>query len=172
MRQESSRCTFSRSLRLHRGDITAGLYALGFHETERIRILVDLGTNGEMAVGNRDRILAASAAAGPAFEGGNITCGTGSIPGAICGVRWNGRQMELRTIGGESPAGICGTGIIETAYEMRRAGVLDETGRLEEPWDEKGFRWTRRAGSGSFRRTSGSFSWPRRRCGPALRPCS
>ena len=121
------------------GDITAGLYALGFHETERIRILVDLGTNGEMAVGNRDRILAASAAAGPAFEGGNITCGTGSIPGAICGVRWNGRQMELRTIGGESPAGICGTGIIETAYEMRRAGVLDETGRLEEPWDEEGF---------------------------------
>lgn len=121
------------------GDITAGLYALGFHETEKVRVLVDLGTNGEMAVGNRDRILAASAAAGPAFEGGNITCGTGSVPGAISGVRWNGERMELETIGGGQPAGICGTGIIEAVYEMRRAGVLDETGRLEEPWDEEGF---------------------------------
>ena len=90
-------------------------------------------------MGNKDRILAASAAAGPAFEGGNIICGTGSIPGAICGARWNGQQMELQTIGGGAPVGICGTGIIEAVYEMMEAGILDETGRLEEPWDEEGF---------------------------------
>ena len=121
------------------GDITAGLYALDFHKKEEVSALVDLGTNGEMAVGNKHRILAASAAAGPAFEGGNIICGTGSISGAISGARWNGHRMELQTIGGREPVGICGTGIIETVYEMRKAGILDETGRLEEPWDEEGF---------------------------------
>lgn len=121
------------------GDITAGLYALDFHRKEEVSVLVDLGTNGEMAVGNKERILAASAAAGPAFEGGNIICGTGSIPGAICSARWNGQQMELQTIGGGAPVGICGTGIIEAVYEMMEAGILDETGRLEEPWDEEGF---------------------------------
>lgn len=121
------------------GDITAGLYALDFHQKEEICVLIDLGTNGEMAVGNKDKILAASAAAGPAFEGGNITCGTGSIPGAVCGIEWNGHKMELQTISGEAPKGICGTGIIAAIYELKKAGIMDETGRLEEPWDEDGF---------------------------------
>ena len=88
------------------GDITAGLYALDFHKRENVCVLIDLGTNGEMAVGNRDRILAASAAAGPAFEGGNI---------------------------------VCGTGIIEILYCLLEAELMDETGRLEEPYDTEGF---------------------------------
>lgn len=121
------------------GDITAGLYALDFHKRENVCVLIDLGTNGEMAVGNRDRILAASAAAGPAFEGGNIVCGTGSIPGAACHAEWEDDRLRVETIGGKEPAGICGTGIIEILYCLLEAELMDETGRLEEPYDTEGF---------------------------------
>ena len=121
------------------GDITAGLYALDFHKREKVSVLIDLGTNGEMAVGNRERILAASAAAGPAFEGGNIVCGTGSIPGAACHAEWEDDRLRVETIGGKEPAGICGTGIIEILYCLLEAELMDETGRLEEPYDTEGF---------------------------------
>lgn len=121
------------------GDITAGLYALDFHKRENVCVLIDLGTNGEMAVGNRERILAASAAAGPAFEGGNIVCGTGSIPGAVCHAEWEDDRLRVETIGGKEPAGICGTGIIEILYCLLEAELMDETGRLEEPYDTEGF---------------------------------
>lgn len=121
------------------GDITAGLYALDFHKNEKVCALIDLGTNGEMAVGNCRRILAASAAAGPAFEGGNIVCGTGSIPGAICRAEWDGDMFDVETIGGAEPAGICGTGIVDIIYGLLQAEIMDETGRLEEPYDKTGF---------------------------------
>lgn len=121
------------------GDITAGLYALDFHKREKVSVLIDLGTNGEMAVGNRERILAASAAAGPAFEGGNIVCGTGSVPGAVCHAEWEDGRLRVETIGGKEPAGICGTGIIEILYCLLEAEIMDETGRLEAPWDSEGF---------------------------------
>lgn len=121
------------------GDITAGLYALGFHERERVSVLIDLGTNGEMAVGNRERILAASAAAGPAFEGGNLACGTGSIPGAVCHAAWKDGTLCVETIGGEEPTGICGTGILEIIACLLEAELMDETGRLEEPYASEGF---------------------------------
>ena len=121
------------------GDITAGLYALDFHKREKVSVLIDLGTNGEMAVGNRERILAASAAAGPAFEGGNIVCGTGSVPGAICHAEWKDGRLRVETISGKEPSGICGTGIIEILYCLLEAEIMDETGRLEAPWDSEGF---------------------------------
>ena len=121
------------------GDITAGLYALDFHKREKVSVLIDLGTNGEMAVGNRERILAASAAAGPAFEGGNIVCGTGSVPGAVCHAEWKDGRLRVETISGKEPAGICGTGIIEILYCLLEAEIMDETGRLEAPWDSEGF---------------------------------
>lgn len=121
------------------GDITAGLYALDFHKREKVSVLIDLGTNGEMAVGNRERILAASAAAGPAFEGGNIVCGTGSVPGAVCHAEWKDGRLCVETISGKEPSGICGTGIIEILYCLLEAEIMDETGRLEAPWDSEGF---------------------------------
>lgn len=93
------------------GDITAGLYACGFDKSEEICLLVDLGTNGEMAIGNKDRIFVTSTAAGPAFEGGNITWGTGSIAGAICSVEIQGERAEVKTIQDKPPVGICGTGV-------------------------------------------------------------
>lgn len=121
------------------GDIVSGLYACGFDETEEVCMLIDLGTNGEMAIGNRDRILVTSTAAGPAFEGGNITWGTGSVPGAICAVTIENEILQIRTIMDEAPVGICGTGVVETAAELVRAELVDETGLLDEEYFEEGY---------------------------------
>lgn len=121
------------------GDIVAGLLACDFDTSEHICLLVDLGTNGEMALGGRDKILAASTAAGPAFEGGNITCGMGSVAGAICSVEINGTDVKFKTIGDKPPTGICGTGVIETAAELVRTGIVDETGLFVEEYFETGF---------------------------------
>jgi len=101
-------------------------------DNKKVSMLIDLGTNGEMAIGNGDRILVTSAAAGPAFEGGNITHGTGSVPGAVCGVEISGEDIRLKTIRDEAPTGICGTGTIEIIYELLKTGLLDETGYMED----------------------------------------
>lgn len=122
------------------GDITAGLYALDFHKKESVSVLIDLGTNGEMAIGKQNQIYVTSTAAGPAFEGGNITCGTGSIPGAICSVSVDEKKKaKVETIGGKKPLGICGTGVLETTYELLKAGVIEESGLMEEDYFEDGF---------------------------------
>lgn len=119
-------------------DITAGILACGMAERDEISLLIDLGTNGEMAIGNRERILVTSTAAGPAFEGGNISCGTGSVQGAISGVKIENGQAILTTIGSQPPVGVCGTGVIETVAELVRTGLVDETGRMDEEL-ENGF---------------------------------
>ena len=121
------------------GDIAAGLLACGFYERQRPALFVAQGTNGEMAVGNRERNLVASAAAGPAFEGGNISCGTGSIPGAICNVQIKGGAAQISTIGDAPAIGLCGTGVIETARELLASGRMDESGLLDEAYEKNGF---------------------------------
>ncbi len=120
-------------------DIVSGLCALHIGTEEPVSMLIDLGTNGEMALGNKDRLLVTSTAAGPAFEGGNITWGTGSIPGAVCNARMKDGKMEIRTIQDQPPAGICGTGVIELVSELVSEELVDETGRLEDPWFETGY---------------------------------
>ncbi|MGN1116524.1 MAG: ASKHA domain-containing protein, partial [Candidatus Ornithomonoglobus sp.] len=114
------------------GDITSGLYMCGFDRNEEINLFVDLGTNGEMAIGSRRRILCTSTAAGPAFEGGRISCGTGSIEGAICAVSI--KENRIETIGGKEPCGICGTGIVELAAELAESGYIDKTGLYNEEY--------------------------------------
>ncbi|MCR5428120.1 MAG: ASKHA domain-containing protein [Lachnospiraceae bacterium] len=116
-------------------DIVAGIYSCGFGDD--LSLLIDLGTNGELALGTKDRILVASTAAGPAFEGGNISCGTAGIPGAICDVTLcdeDGKEpIVLKLIGGaEKPVGICGTGVIALVAELIKQGLVDETGLLDE----------------------------------------
>ena len=91
---------------------------------------VDIGTNGEVAVGNEDRILAASNAAGGAFEGATVSCGTGAIQGAIQNVQIEDGQVRYETIGGAPPVGICGSGLIDLLAEMVRAGIIDSSGRF------------------------------------------
>ncbi|MDE6945396.1 MAG: ASKHA domain-containing protein [Lachnospiraceae bacterium] len=121
------------------GDIVAGLYALDFQKREKVCVLIDLGTNGELAIGNKERILTTSTAAGPAFEGGNILCGMGSVPGAICKVEIREGKAQIRTIGDAKARGICGTGVIDCVYELVGEGIVDETGLMEEPYFETGF---------------------------------
>ena len=121
------------------GDITAGLYSCGFDKNDDVCLLVDLGTNGEMAIGNRQRIVTTSTAAGPAFEGGNISWGMGSVKGAICHVEIEEDKTVVQTIGEAAPIGICGTGVIETIAELIDKEYVDETGRLAEEYFEEGF---------------------------------
>lgn len=121
------------------GDIAAGLFSCGFDASDEISLLIDLGTNGEMAIGNRERILCTSTAAGPAFEGGNIRWGTGSIPGAISGVTIGEEGPACRTIGDKKPVGICGTGVIETVSELVRTELVEDTGLLEEDFFGEGY---------------------------------
>ncbi len=120
------------------GDIVSGLMAVGIHKKEKPCLFIDLGTNGEMALGNKDKILVTSTAAGPAFEGGNISCGVGSIPGAICHVSL-GKEKNIETIGGKAPIGICGTGVVETVAELVKEELVDETGLLEEDYFDDGY---------------------------------
>jgi len=121
------------------GDIVSGMYAYDFTEKEEVCVFIDLGTNGEMGIGNKEKILVTSTAAGPAFEGGNITWGMGSVPGAICSVKLNGTDAEVKTIRDEAPQGICGTGVVETAAELVREEIVDETGALDEDYFDDGF---------------------------------
>lgn len=122
------------------GDIVAGLLSCGFDHMDKTSILIDLGTNAEMAIGNKDRILVSSAAAGPAFEGGNILSGVGSISGAIFNIRIVKGKLEYETIGKKAPVGICGTGVIEIASELLRVGLVDETGLMVEEYFENGYK--------------------------------
>ncbi len=120
-------------------DIVSGIVACGMDQSSELCMLIDLGTNGEMALGNRDRILTASTAAGPAFEGGNISCGMPGVPGAVSRVSIREGEVSLQTIADGEPAGLCGSGVLEIVYELLRAGLLDETGLLDARYREKGF---------------------------------
>ncbi len=120
-------------------DIVAGLLSCNFDCSDQVNVLIDLGTNGEMAIGNKDRIYVTSTAAGPAFEGGNISCGMGSVQGAICHVELDGSDVHCETIGEKAPLGLCGTGVIETVYELLKEELIDETGMLDEDYFDDGF---------------------------------
>ncbi len=110
-------------------DALAGLLATDLARDERLRLFIDLGTNSEIALGSRRRVVATSAPAGPAFEGGRIRCGMWASAGAIERVRI-GERLEIGTIGGGPPRGLCGSGLIDAAAELRRTGLLDAEGRL------------------------------------------
>ncbi len=122
------------------GDIAAGLLACGFDKIEKTSMLIDIGTNGEMAIGNKDKILVCSTAAGPAFEGGNISHGVGSISGAISSLSIENNKVNFNTIKNAPPVGICGTGVIDVTSELIKAKLVDETGLLIEEFNEKGFK--------------------------------
>lgn len=119
------------------GDIVSGLYMCDFDLSDNINLFIDLGTNGEMAVGGKDKIFVTSTAAGPAFEGGKISCGTGSIDGAICSV--DIKSKTIKTINDKEACGICGTGIIETVAGLWENGLIDETGLLNKKYFDKGY---------------------------------
>ncbi|QSV47306.1 ASKHA domain-containing protein [Geobacter benzoatilyticus] len=96
-------------------------------------LYLDLGTNGEIALAFGGKLVATSAAAGPAFEGGNLSCGMAALPGAISGVALEGERLLLTTIGVKPAAGICGSGVLATIALLLGQGIIDQTGRLLPP---------------------------------------
>jgi uncharacterized 2Fe-2S/4Fe-4S cluster protein (DUF4445 family) len=110
-------------------DTVAGVLATGIGRDERHSLLVDIGTNGEIVLGTPSRILAASAPAGPAFEGAQIGSGMRATDGAIEAVRL-GDRVELTVIGGGAPRGICGSGLADAVAGLLDNGLLDASGRL------------------------------------------
>ena len=115
------------------GDVTAGVLSCGLDSTEDLSILIDIGTNGEIVLGNRDFLISASASAGPAFEGSGVSCGMRSSRGAIqkAKITPGDFQVTLNTIGEVKPRGICGSGYIDIIAQMLRAGLLDKDGKIK-----------------------------------------
>ena len=112
------------------GDITAGLLASGMDRDSRVRLFVDIGTNCEIVLGNRDWLLATAAPAGPAFEGAAIRCGMRAADGAIEVVSMTPDGLELRVIGDAEPAGLCGSGLVDAVAGLVGLGLLDRSGRF------------------------------------------
>ncbi len=115
-------------------DIVSGIYASGLAKGDDVRMLIDIGTNGEIVVGNKDFIVCASASAGPAFEGAECRSGMRATSGAIdhISLASPSNVQDCSTIGSADPIGICGTGYIDLIAEMLRVGLIDKTGRLDE----------------------------------------
>ena len=115
------------------GDATALLLALEALPPAGIRVAVDLGTNGEVLLVLPGKVLGTSAAAGPAFEGGRISCGCPAVAGAVRGVRFTPRGLRVETVGDRKPRGLCGSGLLSLAARLGEAEALDPFGRLREP---------------------------------------
>jgi len=112
------------------GDVASGIIATGLSDEPGNVLYVDLGTNGEVILKKGRSILAASTAAGPAFEGVGVSCGLIAVPGAIESVSWEKGKFSWRTIGGREPEGICGTGLVGLMAEAMRAGLLSSSGKI------------------------------------------
>ena len=111
-------------------DILAGVLATEMHESDSLVALVDLGTNGEIAIGNRERILCASTAAGPAFEGGGISMGMQATTGAITAVSVEKGGLRCRVQGDVPARGICGSGLVDAIAAGLDLGIIEPSGRL------------------------------------------
>ena len=116
------------------GDITAGMLACGASKAEKPVLFLDIGTNGEMALGSSaDGFVCCATAAGPAFEGAVISQGMAACDGAISAVEWDGTELKLTILGGGDAVGICGSGLVDALAVMLAMGAVDETGRLLPP---------------------------------------
>ena len=114
------------------GDITAGTLASGIWDRDEMSLFIDLGTNGEIVFGNRDFLMSCACSAGPAFEGGDISCGMRATDGAIeaCTIDKGTMEPTLSIVGdpGQKPVGICGSGIIDIISELFRCGIINAKG--------------------------------------------
>jgi len=119
-------------------DAAACALAAGLLDETRLVGLMDVGTNTELLVGNRDRLFVASCPAGPAFEGGLVACGMPALDGAVEAVRVDARgAFQLDVIGGGPPRGICGSGLIDLLGELFRSGLMDSLGRFRHGQDRQ-----------------------------------
>ncbi|QJA06626.1 DUF4445 domain-containing protein [Thermosulfurimonas marina] len=119
------------------GDIVSGVVATGFFEEDPLTLFIDIGTNGEIVVGNRDFLACAACSAGPAFEGGGIKHGMRATVGAIEAVHLDTETYEpmILTIGGRKPKGLCGSGIIALLSQLFLTGLIDRSGKFRRDLD-------------------------------------
>ncbi|MHB9036903.1 MAG: ASKHA domain-containing protein [Armatimonadota bacterium] len=112
------------------GDVVAGVLVSGMGRADEPSMLIDVGTNGEIAIGNKDWLVCCSASAGPSFEGGGISCGMRATHGAIERLTMGKgcRVTSYSVVGGGRPSGMCGSGLIDTIAEMLRTGCLERSG--------------------------------------------
>lgn len=115
------------------GDITAGVLVTEVAERDEVSLFIDIGTNGEMVLGNREWMVACACSAGPCFEGGGITHGMRAVPGAIerldIGPDY---EVTVETVGGIEPKGICGSGLVDALAKLREAGIIDRAGKFQK----------------------------------------
>lgn len=111
-------------------DILAGLLATGLHQGSKLSVLVDLGTNGEIVVGTTNRMLCASTAAGPAFEGARISMGMRATTGAISKIRVRDGRFECQVLGNGEPFGLCGSGLVDAVAGGLELGLIKPSGRI------------------------------------------
>ena len=114
------------------GDITAGVLSSMLWNSDEMTLFIDLGTNGELVFGNSDYMLTCACSAGPAFEGGDISCGMRAIKGAICSCTVDAETMEpsFETIDDGEPVGICGSGLIDIIAELFSTGIINSKGKF------------------------------------------
>ena len=130
------------------GDIVAGVLASGMFNSEKVTLYIDIGTNGEMALGNKDWLMSCSCSAGPAFEGAGVKHGMRATRGAIEQVRINEVTLEpmIITVGNRRPIGICGSGLIDILAELFLTGIMDERGRINVDLETPRVRQTNAGG--------------------------
>ena len=112
-------------------DIVAGIYNSKLYQSDGVNIFLDIGTNGEIVAGGKDRLVSCATAAGPAFEGGNIRFGMGGIEGAINSMKWKDGTFEYKVIGNTTAKGICGSGLLDAVAVLLDVGIIDETGKID-----------------------------------------
>ena len=141
-------------------DVVAGIASTPLADSDGFSLYIDIGTNGEMACGNRDIIFCCASAAGPAFEGATIRCGAGGVSGAICSFY----EGVYATIGAAPPIGICGSGVVDITALLLNKGEIDKSGCMDEGLRRRnrGSRRMRTMTSFLLRRTCERCSLPRR----------
>lgn len=139
------------------GDLIAGAIASGIAESDEVGLLLDIGTNGEMILGNRDWLIAGAGSAGPALEGGVAECALRAEPGAIDRVDIDPSSLEptFTVIGQRKPVGLCGSGLIDAVAELYLSGLLDATGRFV--LEKRSRRWKQVDGRWAYVLTNGDL---------------
>ena len=123
------------------GDIVAGVMACGLSEKEEITLLIDIGTNGEIVLGNREWMIGSAASAGPAFEGSGLSCGMKAVKGAINKVTIaKDLSVSFGTIGSDKPRGICGSGYIDILCQLQKNVIIDRSGKIDREIKNKRIR--------------------------------
>ncbi|WP_083962533.1 ASKHA domain-containing protein [Thermodesulfovibrio thiophilus] len=114
------------------GDVVAGVLASGIYKDEKVSLFIDIGTNGEIVIGNREWLVTASTSAGPCFEGSGISCGIRATEGAVEAFNYHKEtdSFEVKIIGNVKPSGICGSGMIDIVAELFSKGIIDRRGKL------------------------------------------